>query len=102
VFWTGPPDFLVEITSPFDKTRDKFDFYARLRTRELLIVDRDPWQLELYRLEGGLLVPTASIGPGDSVALASNVLPMRFRLLRGDTRPIIEITAVDLHRSWTV
>ena len=29
-FWSGPPDFLVEIISPFDKTREKLDFYSRL------------------------------------------------------------------------
>jgi Uma2 family endonuclease len=49
-FWSGPPDFVVEIISPFDKTREKLDFYSRLGTRELLIVDRQPWRLELYRL----------------------------------------------------
>jgi Uma2 family endonuclease len=102
VFWSGPPDFLVEITSPFDKTRDKLDFYSRLRVRELLIVDRDPWQLELHRLERGSLVRVANTTPVDSASLTSDVLPLQFQLIRGDARPIIEIAATDLKRSWTV
>ena len=42
-FWTGGPDFAVEILSPGETTAEKIDFYARLGTRELLIVHRDPW-----------------------------------------------------------
>jgi Uma2 family endonuclease len=101
-FWSGPPDFLVEITSPHDKTRDKLDFYARLRTRELLIIERDPWQLELHRSRDGVFALAATTRPGDSTAIASEVLPLRFQLVPGDARPTIEITAVDLDRSWTV
>ena len=52
----GPADFLVEIVSPGDKSRDKFDFYAALGVRELLLIDRYPWSLELYRLSGNELV----------------------------------------------
>jgi Uma2 family endonuclease len=101
-FWSGPPDFLIEITSPFDKTRDKFNFYSRLGTRELLIIDRDPWQLELYRLHGGSLALVATTRLGDATSIASDVLPLRYRLVSGDTRPNIEITAVDSQQSWTV
>ena len=43
----GPADFLVEIVSPNDKTRDKFDFYGGLGVRELLVIDRQPWSLEM-------------------------------------------------------
>jgi Uma2 family endonuclease len=101
-FWSGPPDFLVEITSPFDKTRDKFDFYSRMGARELLIIDRDPWQLELYRFHGGALVLAATARLGDTTAITSDALPMRFRLVPGDTRTNIEITVAGLQQSWTV
>ena len=101
-FWSGPPDLLIEITSPFDKTRDKVEFYARLGTRELLIIDRDPWQLVLHRLAGGSLAPVANITPGAKAAVVSSVLPLEFRLLPGQTRPTIDITATDRGRSWTV
>ena len=101
-FWSGPPDFLVEIVSHFDKSREKFEFYSRLGTRELLLVDRDPWQLQLYRLQAGLLSLVATISPDDAEAIQSEVLPLRFRLLSGDPRPTIAIVATDSQRSWTI
>jgi Uma2 family endonuclease len=101
-FWSGPPDFLVEITSPWDKTRDKLEFYSDQGTRELLLVDRDPWQLELYRLQRGQLVLVGSILPSDATSLESEVLPLRFRLAPGTPRPTIEIVSLDWQRSWIV
>lgn len=101
-FWCGPPDFLVEITSPWDKTRDKFEFYEKTGTRELLIVDRDPWQLELYRLHGGSLTLASTLTVSDTRSIDSQVLPLQFRLTPASPRPTIEITATDMQRSWTV
>ena len=101
-FWSGPPDFLVEIVSPWDKTREKLSFYSKIGTRELLVVDRDPWRLELYRLQGQTLAVVAEIAPGDTAAIESAVLPLRFRLVPGEPRPTIDITGTDLARSWTV
>ncbi len=101
-FWSGPPDFLVEIVSPWDKTREKLAFYSKVGARELLLVDRDPWQLELYRRQGQGLTLLTTITPDEATAIESAVLPLRFRLLPGNVRPMIEITAVDLHRSWAV
>lgn len=40
--WLGGPDFAVEIITKNDRTREKLAFYARVRVRELLLVDRDP------------------------------------------------------------
>lgn len=99
-FWSGPPDFVIEIISPYDKTREKLNFYSKLGTRELLIVDRDPWRLELHRLQRGKLTLVASNAPGDLVVIESEVLPLRFRLLAGDPRPVIEVITVD--RVWTI
>ena len=101
-FWSGPPDFLVEIVSPWDKTREKSGFYSRLGTRELLLIDRDPWQLQLYRLQAEPLTLVATIAPGDADVIQSEVLPLRFRLLSGDPRPTIELVATDSQRSWTI
>ncbi|MEM7312831.1 MAG: Uma2 family endonuclease [Planctomycetota bacterium] len=47
--WYGGPDFAVEVVSPGDRTLEKLDFYAAVKTKELLVIDRDPWQLSLYR-----------------------------------------------------
>ena len=38
--WLGGPDFAVEIVSRDDRSRKKFDFYAKVGVRELLLVDR--------------------------------------------------------------
>jgi Uma2 family endonuclease len=45
--WCSGPDFVVEIRSPSEDPRDKLDFYAAVGTREVLVIDRDPWALEL-------------------------------------------------------
>ena len=50
--WSGGPDFAVEILSPRDRARKKFRFYAKVGVKELLLVARDPWRLELYRTDG--------------------------------------------------
>jgi Uma2 family endonuclease len=47
--WCGGPDLAIEIVSEDDRTRDKIPFYSLVGTRELLIVDRSPWGLELLR-----------------------------------------------------
>jgi Uma2 family endonuclease len=100
-FWSGPPDFVVEVVSPYDRTREKLNFYGRLKTRELLIVDRDPWQLELYRLQGNKMALTAKVSLGDTTSLASEVLPLQFRLIPGDPRPTIEVTS-NSGQGWTI
>lgn len=101
-FWSGPPDFLVEIVSPWDKTSEKLAFYSKVGTRELLVVNRDPWQLNLYRRQGDVLSLVVAITPGEAAAICSEVLPLEFRLLPGDPRPTIEITAADPPRQWIV
>jgi Uma2 family endonuclease len=100
-FWAGPPDFVVEIISPYDKTREKLEFYSRLGTRELLIVDRDPWQLELYQLQRAKLENVASISLGDSAPIVSDVLPLSFRLTDGSLRPSIEVVS-NSGQSWLI
>ncbi len=51
--WCGGPDLVVEIESPGQDARDKLDFYAAVDCREVLLIGRDPWALELCRLGGG-------------------------------------------------
>ena len=100
--WCGGPDFCVEIVSDDDRSRDKFAFYARIGVRELLLIDRDPWQLELYRLEGDTLrlVGRSLIGGAD--VLRSAVLPGSLRLVPGPVRARIEITHQDGVQRWMV
>ena len=100
--WSGGPDFCVEITSPGDRSRDKIDFYSRIGVRELLVVDRDPWALELYRLDAGRLEPAGRSKPGAADVLTSEVVPVSFRLLPGTPRPRIEVVHHDGVQRWLI
>jgi len=99
--YQGGPDFLVEIVMPCDRSRDKLPFYASIGTREVLIVDRSPWQLELYQLRRGRLKLAGTSRPGDGKTLASNVVPLTFALVRGRPRPKIRIAHAETGQDWT-
>ena len=100
--YCGGPDFGVEIVSPHDCTHEKFDFYASVGTRELLIVDRDPWCLELYRLRRKRLVLEGRSTLEQPRLLASEMIPLSFRLIPGDERPQVEILHSDRRQCWVV
>ena len=100
--WYGGPDFAVEIVSPFDQSRKKFDFYAGVGTRELLIVDRDPWALELYRHDGKGLVLVQKATLAQPTTIASNVVPLTMQLAPGEKRPVIHVAHTDGQQKWTV
>lgn len=95
--WQGGPDFLVEIVSPFDRSRDKLPFYASVGVREVLIIDRDPWGLELYvaSKKAGTSMRLAGKTKIKGVPLASSVLPLTFALVSRKPRPRIEVVLTD-------
>jgi Uma2 family endonuclease len=99
--WLGGPDFAVEVISPHDRSRKKLDFYAKVGVKELLLVDRKPWCLELYRLQDGKLVLIGKSDLDRPDTLTSEVLPLSFRLIEGDTRPRIDITHSDGVQHWS-
>ena len=100
--WLGGPDLAVEIVSPGDQTREKIPFYAKIGTRELLIIDRDPWQLELYRLGDGQLTLAGKSNLAEPALLASDVVPLRWRLLAGEKRPRLEVSHAHDAKSWNI
>jgi len=97
----GGPDFTVEIMTPHDRSREKLPFYAKVGVRELLLIDRDPWALELFRLEQDELKKVGRVVPDDADVLESQVLSVRFRLVSAEPRPVIEITRIDGSQQWT-
>src|SRR4051812_46605222 len=100
VYWLGGPDFAVEIVSPDDRVRDKLPFYESVGVRELLVVDRDPWALELYRLLEGRLASVGRATPEQPRDLASAVVPLTFRLVPGEARPTIEVAQGEGGPRW--
>lgn len=101
-YWLGGPDFLTEIVSDDDATREKIPFYSALGVRELLIVDRDPWKLELLRHDGTALVSVGIATVENGVELPSEVLGLIFRLVGSKDRPQIEVRTQDGSQSWLV
>ena len=100
--WCGGPDLAVEILSEGDLARKKLDFYAKVNTRELLVLDRHPWALELYRLADGRLELVGVSTPDKPDVLASEVLLLSFRLVPGEGRPTIELARLDGGQSWRI
>jgi hypothetical protein len=99
--WFGGPDFAVEIVSKWDRSREKIDFHAGVGVRELLIIDRDPWQLELFRRTGDQLVSTATATLANALTIESQVVPITLRFVPGDKRPAIAVTSRD-GQAWTI
>ncbi|MEM8866383.1 MAG: Uma2 family endonuclease [Planctomycetota bacterium] len=100
-FWTGGPDLAVEILSPRDQTPSKIDFYTKVGVRELLIIDRDPWRLELRRLDAGAL-PVVAVGETGGEPIESESLPITLQLAPGEQRPQIVVRHTQSDQSWVV
>ena len=101
-YWLGGPDFAIEIVSPGDLSREKLPFYAKVGTREVLIIDRDPWTIQLYRLQGKELVLVNVSTPENSIPLESEIVPLSFRLIAGSPRPSIEVKSLNDGQTWTI
>jgi len=101
-YWRGAADFLAEITSPDDRVREKLPFYSRLGVRELLLVDRSSWTLELYRWGEGELRLVGQSRASAGEVLRSAVVPLQFQLVPASPRPRIEVTATETGRCWSV
>jgi Uma2 family endonuclease len=100
--WFGGADFTAEIISKGDLTREMLPFYSKIGTRELLIVDRFPWALELYGLKRKKLRLVGRSTADSPTWLRSTVLPLSFRLVAGTPRPQIEVRHHDSEQAWLV
>ena len=97
----GGPDFLVEIVSPSEAPHAKLPFYETTGTREVVIVHRDPWKLELFQLNTQQKLELA--GESDitsSQVITSSVLPLSFQLVQATSRPVIVMTHTQTQQRW--
>ena len=101
-FWTGPADFIIEITSPRDRTYEKVGFYSQIGVRELLIVNRQSWVLELYQHQDGGLQKVGESTLARPEVLSSRKLPLEFRLIAGEQRPQVEVRHKTTGERWVV
>jgi Uma2 family endonuclease len=99
-FWTGGPDFAVEIVSEGEDPEAKFEFYGGLGTRELLLVHRDPWKLELYgpELNGMRLLQSANVNQPGIVSAAVELTVA----LRGNNEDLELVVQHPDGRIWTL
>lgn len=89
-FWLGGPDLVVEVCSPEEDPHEKIDFYESVGVREMLIVDRDPWKIELFRMNSGRLTLVSECTPASGVVV-SEVIPFDFRLEKAEERPVLVV-----------
>jgi Uma2 family endonuclease len=100
--WVGGPDFLVEIISEGEDPHAKFAFYAAVNTREVLVVERNPWALELFTLVNGALVSAGRSELANGLVLTSDALGLTFKLVAGSPRPKVEVTHPASGKRWVV
>jgi len=98
--WFGGPLIALEVVSPGDRSRDKLDFYAKVGTREVLIVDRDPWLIEMYELRRGRMRLKGTTSPTNRAILDSSVVPLQFQLIRSRPRPKFRIIHTQSGQEW--
>lgn len=92
-FMLGGPDLAIEVLSRGDRAHEKLDFYAEVKTRELLILNREPWSLELYQWQADKLVLMSTITPDQDASLATMTVPLSWRFEAGVERPRVLITS---------
>jgi Uma2 family endonuclease len=100
--WVGGPDWLTEIVSPEEDPGPKLEFYEKIRAREVLIIHRDPWSIELYQLQNDKLVLSGKSDLDEPNELKSAVLPLSFQMVQGITRPLVLVRHTDGTKQWHV
>lgn len=91
--WYGGPDIAVEIVSRGDRSRQKLAFYAGAGVKELFVLDREPWSLQLYRLTEGELQSVGVTEPGGE-PLTTESVPLRWTLTPTDP-PNVAVAAAE-------
>ena len=100
--WCGAPDWVAEIGSENERIHEKLAFYEKLGVRELLIVYRNPWLLELYRCGDQHRRLVGKAVCGDGIVLESSPLSLTFELVGSGSRPQLKVVHTETGRSWLI
>jgi hypothetical protein len=68
----------------------------------LLVIDREPWSLELYRHQDGRLLQVGRSTPAAPEVLESRTVGLTFQLVAGESRPQIQANHLASGREWTI
>jgi Uma2 family endonuclease len=101
-YWLGGPDLAIEIVSPGENPREKLPFYAKVKTRELLVVDRDPWTLSLFRQRDGKLPEVGLSTRQDARLLSSDTVPLSWQIIQVDTGSALQVRHDDQQQAWRI
>jgi Uma2 family endonuclease len=85
----GGPDAVVEVRSPHDESYDKLPFFAKLGVTEVIVIDRDTKNVEVFALTAGRYEARASSAGG---VLVAETLGVEFHTL-GGARPRLRVVA---------
>jgi Uma2 family endonuclease len=91
----GGPDLLVEVASPGDRWPEKLEFYGSIGVRELLVVDCNTKELELFRARDRVLSSVGESTQSSPIELSSEVLPLTFKRTEASGKPQLEIRRND-------
>jgi len=82
--WFGGPDLAIEVVSEGDQSLEKLDFYAKVNTGMVLVIDPNPMQLTLYRKnESGMLQPQAISNRENPSMMSLGRIPVSIGLVAG-------------------
>jgi Uma2 family endonuclease len=100
--WVGGPDFAIEVVSKNDRTLEKLPFYASVGTRELLVIDRQPLSLTLYRLQNEELAEAGQSTHDDPANLISEIVPLSWQIVTEQGELVVSIRHQDGVQQWLV
>lgn len=100
--WQGGPDLVVEVVSEDDQTQEKIPWYGNLRVNELLVIDRYPWSIDLFRWQQDEFTKVDHADEKNHLVIVCETVPVSLRLLSGDKRPRIEVVARESQKTWIV
>ncbi len=98
----GGPETAVEIVSPGENPPDKFDFYASVGVRDLLVIERNPWRLTLHSNVTAKqpLHAIATSTEADGHWISLNIISVRLRIDAAAGELQMQCDDPEMNRRW--